>query len=89
MRQSKLLKAVSVFACLSILLLTVPAVNAAPKFDFKLLLKKPAVILSSLVPFFAPIYDTGKTINNNSSSDTGKEVRITGTMSCPRVSDGD
>lgn len=90
MRKSPFFKAAAIVACLGFLLLTVPDVNAIeknkPKFDFKQIIKKPAMIL---VSFFAPIFDTGKSTTLTNKDTAGKKIKITGTLSCDRVADGD
>lgn len=90
MRKKIFIKAVALVACLAILSLSVPgAVSTernAKKFDFNLLIKKPAIMFYSMLTFLTPIYDTGKnstssdqTLNDN--SDSGQKIKITGTLS--------
>ena len=93
MRKSWIFKAAAITACFGFLLLTVPNVNAvekkAPKFDFKFF-KKPAAIISAIMPFFAPLFDTGQTTNSpNYKNNSGQKIKITGTLSSPKVADGD
>lgn len=93
MRKSFFFKAAAIVACFSFLLLTVPNVNAvekkAPKSSFKQLINKPAMIFSSFMQFFAPIFDTGKSINTPNKNNSGGKIKITGTLSSPKVADGD
>lgn len=88
MRKSTLTKAAALFVCLGLLLLSVPNANAvekkAPKFHF---LKKPAMIINSIIPFFTSIFDSGKSSPDINKS--GKKVKITGNSVSPKVADGD
>lgn len=98
MRKKIFIKAVALVACLAILSLSVPgAVSTernAKKLDFKLLIKKPAIMFYSMLTFLTPIYDTGKnntssdqTLNDN--SDSGQIIKITGGLLLPKISNQD
>jgi len=89
MRKSSFFKVTAIFACLSFLLLTVPNVNAIekkPKLNFKQIIKTPAMIIAF---FFSPIFDTGKSTTPTNKDTAGKKIKITGTLSSPRVANGD
>ncbi len=89
MRKSPLFKVTALFACLSFLLLTVPNVNAIekkPKLNFKQIIKTPAMIIAF---FFSPIFDTGKSTTPTNKDTAGMKLKITGTLSSPRVANGD
>ncbi|MFW6160384.1 MAG: hypothetical protein ACOC57_04500 [Acidobacteriota bacterium] len=94
MRKKNYFKAAAILACLGLLLLTVPGTYAleknSPKIDFKLMLKKPAAMLSSILSFI-PIFDNGNTDANlnDDSGKSGKKVKITGGLADGRPSDGD
>jgi len=87
-------KVAAMMACLGILLLSVPGTYAmdkkASKFDYKLLIKKPAMFFSSLLSFI-PIFDTGKaTVSTDNTQDNyGKKIKITGGLVQGKPSDGD
>ena len=96
MRKKIFIKAVALVACLCILSLSVPGAvtseRTAKKPNFKLLIMKPAIMVYSMLTFFAPISDTGQ---NNTSSDTisnddsGQKVKITGGLLPAKVSNQD
>ncbi len=94
MRKKNYFKAAAILACLGLLLLTVPGTYAleknSPKIDFKLMLKKPAAMLSSILSFI-PIFDNGKTeaALSDDSGKSGKKVKITGARSIETPSDDD
>ena len=68
MQKKSLFKIAALFTLLGFFLLSVPGVSSAPKksskFDFRVLIKKPAALISSFVSMFIPIFDTG---NSNTS----------------------
>lgn len=94
MRKKNYFKAAAILACLGLLLMTVPGTYAleknSPKINFKLMLKKPAAIFSSILSFI-PIFDNGSsdaTLNEDSAK-SGKKVKITGTLMTEAPSDDD
>ena len=93
MRKSTLFKLAAITVCLGFFLLMVPTANAierkAQKFDYKIFLKKPAMLISSIIPFFTSIFDTGKNTNSTYKNNSAKKIKITGTLSCDKPSDGD
>ena len=93
MRKSTLFKLAAITVCLGFFLLMVPTANAierkAQKFDYKIFLKKPAMLLSSIIPFFTSIFDTGKNTNSTYKNNSGKKINITGNLDALRVGDQD
>jgi len=93
MRKSTLFKLAAITVCLGFFLLMVPNANAierkAQKFDYKIFLKKPAMLISSIIPFFTSIFDTGKNTNSTYKNNSGKKINITGNLDSPKVADGD
>lgn len=85
-------KAIAIMVCFGFLLLTVPSLNATDKrgkdFDFKQIIKKPVLIINSMLPLLSPIFDSWKYKNSELKNAPGK-IKITGGLVCPRVSDGD
>jgi len=77
MRKRLISKTVAVFLCLSFIALTVPGLNSAEKrsrgVDFRLLLKKPMAMLSSISSFFTSIFDNkAPDYSQDSTSSTEK-----------------
>lgn len=94
MRKKTFIKAVAIIACLCILSLSVPNVIAAEKnvkkFHFKQLLKRPAIMFSTLFPFLSPIFDSGKNItSSDKASNSNGKVKVTGGLMSGKVSTGD
>ncbi len=97
MRKKTFLKAVSLLACLSILMLSAPGAIAsertADRFSFNRLLEKYMDTLSSLFPFLHlnTNDETGDTSSNQTyNDDSNLQIKITGTLSSvrgPRRSD--
>jgi len=91
--KKNIFRAVAILTCFSILTLAVPGAIAAEKkaknVNFRFL-DHSIIALSSILPFFSPIYDTGKDItlpeyNNN----TVKKIKITDGVTKPKPPDGD
>ncbi len=86
MRKKTFLKAVSLFACFSILMLSVPSVIAADrtpkKFSFNRLLEKSTDTLASFLTFLNLKVNDDKDVTSDQTSDddSGKKVKITGTV---------
>jgi hypothetical protein len=80
-------KIAALLVCFGFLLLVVPNANAvekkAPKFNF---LKKPAMLMSSIIPFFTSIFDSGK---KTPEQTTAKKVKTAGDLLARKISDGD
>ena len=89
MRKKTLLKAVSIFACLSILMLYVPGAIAYPRTDNRTdsysyrLMMKTATILSSFLAFFN-LNTNNEEGNTASNNDLVQKLKITGTLSLVR-----
>ena len=89
-----ILKAVAVIVCFSILTLSAYGATVVEKkvkkFNFRMIDDKSMLALSSIFPFFTPIYDTG---NQNTlpetNNTTGKKIKITGGTTKNRPPDGD
>jgi len=83
-----LAKIAALSVCIGLLLMAVPNVNAvekkAPKLNF---LKKPVMMINSIIPFFTSIFDSGK--NSPDQTTTVKKVKTAGTLPSHRLSDGD
>ncbi len=84
MRKKTFLKAVSLFACLSILMLSVPGVIAAEKTPKKndSFIKNYVNKLSMLLPFLnLKVNDKGGTSSDQTYNDNSKQkIKITGTL---------
>ena len=96
MRKKTFLKAVSLFACFSILMLSVPGVIAAEKtpkkFSFNRLLETSADTLSLLLPFLnQEVNDekSGTSADQTSNDDSAQKIKITGTLKISLPSKGD
>lgn len=91
MRKSFFFKTTALAVCLVFLAVAVPGLNSAekknPKFDARLILKKPVALLSSIFPVFSSIFDTGSTLQDNTPTESNGKVRITGGLPSPRVSE--
>lgn len=87
MRKKAFMKVMAIIACLCILSLSAPNVMAAErsvkKFDFKIFVKKSALMFTSLFSFLNPISDTGKAIKSydKNSNSSGKIKALGGLMS--------
>lgn len=83
-----LAKIAALSVCLGLLLMSVPNVNAvekkAPKLNF---LKKPVMLINSIIPFFTSIFDSGK--NSTDQTTTVKKVKTAGDLNPRRICDGD
>jgi hypothetical protein len=83
MRKKNFLKAVSLFACFSILMLSVPGVVAADKtpkkFSFNRLLEKSTDTLSLLLPFLNLKVNGDKDITSDQTSDDDSVQKIKAT----------
>ena len=97
MRKKIFLKILALVICFSILSLHVPGVIAAEKnvkkFHFRLLIKRPAIMLSSLFPFLRSVSDTGNSTPSNQAfkcdTDSGGKVKVTGGLLMGKVAKGD
>ena len=97
MRKKTFLKAVSLFACFSILMLSVPGVIASErtpkKFSFNRLLEMSTDTLSLLLPFLYLRVNNEKGSTSSvqtSDDDSGQKIKVTGTLSLvkgPRTDD--
>lgn len=71
MHKKSLFKVAALVALFGFLLLSAPGLSSAPKkpakFDFRLMVKKPAMWISSLLNMFTPIFDNG---NSGTSKNT-------------------
>jgi hypothetical protein len=80
MRKKTFLKLVSLFACFSILMLSVPGAIASErngkKFDRPIM--KKAAMLFSFFPFLNFKVDKDTTSNKTSDDNSGQEIKITG-----------
>ncbi len=94
MRKKTFLKAVSLFACLSILMLSVPGAIASErtgkKFD-RPIIKKVAMLFSFLPFLNLNVNDEkGDTSSDQTyNDDSNQKVKITGTLTSPKRADGD
>jgi hypothetical protein len=95
MQKKSLFKVAALFTLLGFFLLSVPGLYSAPKqtskFDFRLLIKKPVIWISSFVSMFTPVFDTGtsetsNTINQDKSS---RKIKALGDSLSVRPSKGD
>ena len=81
MRKKTLLKAVCLFTCLSILMLSVPGAIAAERTDkktFRLNIMEKVTMLFSFLPFL-PLNTTGDTSSDTvSNDDSSQKIKITG-----------
>lgn len=96
MRKKTFLKAVSIFACFSILMLSVPGVIAAEKsknkLNFDRLVNMSRDTLATLLPFLNLKINDDKdtTSNQTSNDDSGQKIKATGnliSMKGPRKGD--
>ncbi len=94
MRKKTFLKAVSIFACLSILMLSVPGAIASERtgkktytYPYRLMMKT-ATMLSSLLPFLTlkANVEKGPTASNN---DSGRAIKIAGCLTSPKKANRD
>jgi hypothetical protein len=92
MRKRIISKTVALFLCLSFVALTVPGLNSAEKrshgVDFRLLLKKPMAMLSSISSFFTSIFDNkAPDYDQDSTSSTEKgKMKTLGGSAAVKVS---
>ena len=81
-------KVAAISVCFGLLLIAVPNANAvekkAPRFQ---ILKKPAMFINAVIPFFTSIFDSGK--KSPDDQKTVKKVKITGDLHAHKISDGD
>ncbi len=87
MRKRNFLKAVCLFTCLSILMLSVPGAIASERPDkrtFRLNIMEKVTILFSFLPFL-PLNTTADTSSGTvSNDDSNQKIKITGTLSSVR-----
>jgi len=87
MRKKAFLKTMSLFACFSILMLSVPGVIAADKapkkFSFNRLLEESTDTLALLLPFLSLKINDDKDITSDQTSDDDsvQKIKATGTLS--------
>ncbi len=90
MRKKNFLKAVCLFTCLSILMLSVPGAIASERIGKKTytgtyrLMMKTATMLSSLLPFLnlkANVAKGGTSSDTASNNDSGRIIKIAGCLS--------
>lgn len=91
--KKKIFRATAILVCFSILTLSIPgsisAAKTLKKFNFRFL-EKPTLLVFSILPFFSPIYDTGKDITLPESTDnTLNKVKITDSNARPKPPAGD
>jgi hypothetical protein len=91
--KKKIFRATAILVCFSILALAIPGSITAEKkakgFSFRFL-EKPTLLVFSILPFFSPIYDTGKDSTlSESNSDTSNKVKITDGKDGPKPPAGD
>jgi|GEM_PF-2352991 len=89
MRKKSFLKAVSLFACLSILMLSVPGAIASERTDkrtFRPTFMEKAAMFFSFLPFLnLNVNEKGDTSSDTvSNDDSSKKIKITGTLSSVR-----
>ncbi len=83
MGKKTFLKAVSLFACLGILMLSAPGAIASPRTVKKTYANRLITMISSFLPFLnlKANDEKGNTVSN---SDSGRIIKITGTLSSVR-----
>jgi hypothetical protein len=90
--RNKIFRAVAIVTCLSVLALSTPGAIAAEKkankFNFRFL-DKPLLAISSIFPFFSPVFDTGQDITLPDSNNTVKKIKITDDKDGPKPPGGD
>ncbi len=87
MRKRNFLKAVCLFTCLSILMLSVPGAIASErtvKKTFRVSLMERAAMFFSFLPFLNLNTNGGTSSETVSNDDSGKKIQITGTLSSVR-----
>ena len=90
MRAKSFFKATCLVVCLGIFLLSVPPLSSAQrpgKFDFRTMIRKPVLLISSYLPIFSSVFDLGA--SDTPSHDTIGTVRPLGDIIHVRPSDGD
>lgn len=94
MRKKLFLKVTALVVCLGFISLYAPgligAEKKAQKFDVKVLVKKPWVLFTSIVPIFNSIFDHGRndSSKNGSNGNSGAIVRPTGDSVSPKPGGG-
>jgi len=92
MRKKTFLKAVCLFACLSILMLSVPGAIASEKTvkkTFRPTFMEKAAMFFSFLPFLN-LNTKGDTSSDTvSNDDSNQKIKITGTLTSPKKADGD
>lgn len=89
------LKIIAMATLVGFFLLSVPGLSSAPKkttkFDFRILIKKPATWISSFMSFLNPVFDSEnpEPSKSNSSNVTIPITKPTGGLAAPRPSTGD
>lgn len=90
--RNKIFRAVAIVTCFSILALSAPGAIAAEKkankFNFRFL-DKTMLAISSIFPFFTPVFDTGQDITLPDSHNTVKKIKITDGEENPKPPGGD
>jgi len=95
MHRNQIFKVAALVVLLGFIFLSAPGLSSAEKkstkFDFSLLLKKPAMWISSVLNMFTPIFDNG---NNGTSTSTtpnksNYKIKPTGGLPAPKPSGGD
>ncbi len=92
MRKKTFLKAVCLFACLSILMLSVPGAIASEKTvkkTFRPTFMEKAAMFFSFLPFLN-LNTKGDTSSDTVfNDDSNQKIKITGTLTSPKKADGD
>ena len=84
MRKRNFLKAVCLFTCLSILMLSVPGAIASERTDkkfYKNLYMRTLAILSSFLPFLNLNIEDDTSSDTVSNDGSGQKIKVTGTLS--------
>jgi len=89
--KKNIFRATAIIVCLSILTLSIPgSISAEKKAKTLRFLEKPTLLVFSILPFFSPIYDTGKDITVPEPTDnTLNKVKITDSNARPKPPAGD
>lgn len=93
MRKKNFLKAVCLFTCLSILMLSVPGAIASErtdkKFDVNRLTMKVAAMISSFLPFLNLNITSDTSSDTISNDDSSEKIKITGGLLRAMLGDDD
>lgn len=93
MRKTKINKTIALLALIGFIGMLAPGLSSAEKkaskFDFRSFIRKPAVWVSSVWSWIAPVFDLGNGAVAKSPDNSTLKARPTGGLPAPRTGGGD